>query len=161
MMTIDGLGLIGYAKRGAYRLQEQFPAIVFTSGRRTPTDQARAMAQNIVKSGRRTWIADTYKVTPVSLACQRWINGNPAARTAPQIEAGLLAVFAMIGDDELLKLSQHFSGRAFDILPQCVPLEELQPAIEALPGFEKFLTREGGLIRWHVQFHDEPRTMVA
>src|SRR5690349_13272989 len=126
-MTSDPetLGLVGYALDGARHLSASFPALVFTSGRRTANEQARAMAQNIAQSGSRTWIADTYKASPISLACQRWVNGNPKATTAAQLEAGLLAVFATIDEVALETLSQHMTGRAFDVQPFCVPLSPL------------------------------------
>ncbi len=164
-MTIDprieSLELVGFAKRGAYALLAQFPAIVFTSGRRTPTAQANAMAGNILTSGNRAWIGKTYKPHPVVLACQKWVNANPQARTKAQLAAGLLSVFAQVGDEELLKLSHHFTGRAFDVRPYCVPLHALKLAASQLAGLEDFLDHEGNLERWHLEFAPEPETKVA
>lgn len=158
---IEALHLVGFAKRGAYRLLEQFPQIVFTSGRRNPSEQANAMAGNIVSSRNRQWILETYKDTPIRLACQRWVNANPQAKTKGQLAAGLLSVFAQIGDEELSRLSMHFHGLAFDVRPRCVPLAQLDPFVKALPGYQKFLTEEGGQERWHIQFVAEPATLIA
>lgn len=167
-MTTDPeqLGLVGFALDGARTLKRQFPNIVFTSGRRTPSEQASAMADNIIKSGKRTWIAETYKDTPVRLACQRWVNANPKATTKPQLAAGLISVFAQIGDEELLRLSHHFSGRAFDVRPYCVPLHAFKEFVGTrtdprLPGLDDFLDHEGGLERWHLEFVPKPTAKLA
>lgn len=161
LRRIEALGLVGYAKRGAIALAETFPSIVFTSGRRSPSEQANAMASNIIKSGNRSWIGRTYKAHPVVLASQKWVNANPQAKTQGQLAAGLLSVFAQVGDAELLKLSHHFTGRAFDVQPYCVPLHALKLAASRLTGLEDFLDHEGGLERWHLEFVEEPHTLIA
>src|SRR6185503_21125015 len=54
----NDLGLVDYAQEAADELQAEFPDVVFTSGRRTVSQQANAMAGNVVQN--RNWIAETY-----------------------------------------------------------------------------------------------------
>ena len=60
-MEIDQLDLAEPALSGAILLQLRHPYVVFTSGRRGVTDQARAMASNVVRN--RRWIDQTYADT--------------------------------------------------------------------------------------------------
>jgi hypothetical protein len=150
--TIEALNLNETAKSAAYDLKAKHPGIVFTSGRRDKTEQARAMASNVVKN--RKWIAQTYKPTPISAACQKWLDDNPLAKSGDAIEAGLLSVINQFGDSELRKLSKHLSGDAFDVQPvtqnAAQITADMNALAEAIGG--KFLSKEGGLIRWHIQF---------
>jgi hypothetical protein len=148
--AIDALQLRGHAQAGAYALKAQHPSVVFTSGRRFPSDQARAMASNVALNPK--WIAQTYKASAASQACQAWVDAHPDC-TKAQIEAGLLGVFATLPDAELLKLSKHLTGDAFDVQPVQAGAEAIKQAIRGLAGLDVFLEREGGLIRWHAQFH--------
>jgi hypothetical protein len=147
---IEALDLNDTARQAAYDLKAKHPGIVFTSGRRGKADQARAMASNIVKN--RKWIIQTYKPTPVSAACQQWVDENPAARSAPDIANGLQSVLSGFTDPELRRLSKHLSGDAFDVQPVTQNAAQIKADIRALSGVEKFLDKEGGLIRWHAQF---------
>lgn len=147
---IEALDLNETAKQAAYDLKAKHPGVVFTSGRRDKGDQARAMASNVVKN--RKWIAQTYKPSPVSAACQRWIDANPQANSSGAIQAGLLSVLNQFGDPDLRRLSKHLSGDAFDVQPVDEDAEEINADIRALAGLDKFLDKEGGLIRWHAQF---------
>ena len=150
--AIEALALNETAKQAAYDLKAKHPGIVFTSGRRDKSDQARAMASNVVKN--RQWIAQTYKATPISAACQKWIDANPQAKSSAAIAAGLLSVINQFGDSELRRLSKHLSGDAFDVQPVTQNaariIADMNALAEALGG--KFLSKEGGLIRWHIQF---------
>lgn len=149
MTDPESLGLRGYALMGARALKAAHPSVVFTSGKRNATDQARAMAANVALN--RQWIAQTYKISVARHACQQWVNAHPGT-TRAQIEAGLLGVFATLPDAELLKLSRHLTGDAFDVEP--VPNgDAIKSCIRDLPGLDCFLEREGGLTRWHAQFH--------
>ena len=147
---IEKLALNETARKAAYDLKAKHPGIVFTSGRRDKTDQARSMASNIVKN--RKWIVQTYKPTPVSAACQKWIDDNPQATSSEAIKAGLLSVLNGFGDPDLRKLSKHLSGDAFDVQPVTQNADKIKADIRALAGLDKFLDKEGGLIRWHAQF---------
>jgi hypothetical protein len=77
-----------------------------------------------------------------------WANSQSA------IQAGLLEVFESLGDEELGRLSKHLSGEAFDIHPMVdgPNANAVKASIRALSGLGKFLEKEGGLVRWHVQF---------
>jgi hypothetical protein len=150
--AIEALALNETAKKAAYDLKAKHPGIVFTSGRRDKKDQARAMASNVVKN--RKWIAQTYKPTPISAACQKWIDDNAQAKSAGAIEAGLLSVINQFQDVELRQLSKHLSGDAFDVQPVTQNAAEIVADMNALAASfgGKFLSKEGGLIRWHIQF---------
>ena len=149
---IEALDLRGFARRGAYTLKAKHPSVVFTSGRRTPVDQARAMAQNVCFN--RTWIGQTYRETTASRACQAWVDEHPGALTPAHFEAGFLAVFAELGDEELARLSKHLTGDAFDVQPVWhSKAPDIKATIRCLQGLDRFLEREGGLVRWHAQFH--------
>ena len=151
-MDVSDLDLAEPALAGATRLQHQFPNIVFTSGRRTVTDQARAMASNVVHN--RDWIAQTYRATPERAELQAWVDTHPQATTRAALQAGLKHVMDGWTDKQKDKLSKHFSGLAFDVqpLPNGATATAVKAAIRALPHLVKFLETEGGLVRWHAQF---------
>ncbi|CAN5855311.1 hypothetical protein BH11PSE1_BH11PSE1_16400 [soil metagenome] len=150
-MKAAQLNLRGHALAGAMALEAQFPAIAFTSGRRAVADQARAMASNLVQ--KRRWIADTYTNTVESRELQAWVDRNPNARGRDQLAAGLARIMAAWPDEGRARLSKHFSGDAFDVQPIDGPAgAAIVAAIRKLPGLDKFLEREGGLVRWHAQF---------
>lgn len=150
-MKAAELGLRGHAQAGALAIEAQFPDIVFTSGRRAVADQARAMASNLVLN--RRWIAETYKATEESRELQAWVTANPNARAQDQLAQGLARIMVGWSDEGRGRLSKHFSGDAFDVRPVTGEGSgRIRAAIRALPGLEKFLEREGGLVRWHAQF---------
>lgn len=148
---IEALLLNETAKRAAYELKAKHPGIIFTSGRREKSDQARAMASNVVKN--RKWIVQTYKPTPISAACQSWVDNNPQATSQADIQAGLLTVINQFQDADLRRLSKHLSGDAWDVQPVTENAEQIKADIRALAGLDKFLDKEGGLVRWHAQFN--------
>lgn len=148
--AIEVLNLRGNAKQGAYALKKAHPAVKFTSGRRGKADQARAMASNVVQNPK--WIEQTYRTTPISQACQKWVDDNPHKKTQDEIAAGLLSVFNAHTDDEVAKISKHLSGDAFDVQPVDKDAEAIKKTIRGLTGLEKFLEKEGQLVRWHAQF---------
>lgn len=146
------LNLAKVAEDAAILLAVKHPAVRFTSGRRGVIDQARAMSQNVVKN--RQWIAKTYTPTAESQRLQLWVSRNPQADTAGEIQAGLAAIMAGWTDAEKGNLSKHFSGEAFDVQPISGPAgTAIKASIRKLPGLAKFLEKEGGLVRWHAQFH--------
>lgn len=151
-MKAAQLNLRGHALAGALALEAQFPSVVFTSGRRGVADQARAMAGNVVKN--RAWISQTYRATAESQALQAAVTAAVGARAASEIEAVLFRVMSPWSDAQKARLSSHFSGDAFDVQPTPGARgEAIKAVIRARPGLSKFLEREGGLIRWHAQFH--------
>jgi len=147
--AIEALHLEQVARDAAKILKSKHPNIIFTSGRRTIAQQAHAMAVNIVGSGNRQWIAQTYLA---GAKLQHWIDQHPEAKTVDQITAGLTSVMNGMTDVERGRLSKHLSGQAFDVQPVTQNAAAIQADINNLPGKTKFLTKEGGLVRWHVQF---------
>ena len=53
---------------------------------------------------------------------------------------------------ELMKISRHLTGRAFDVRPVTANAEAIKADIRQLPGLHKFLDREGGHVHWYAQF---------
>lgn len=148
---IEKLDLQPTARRAAYALKLKHPQVIFTSGRRGKGDQARAMSQNVVLQ--RDWIRMTYVDGKVSRACQAWVDAHPEATSASAIEAGLMTVFNSMDDIELGQFSLHMSGNAFDLQPMEPDTAGIKASIQALPGYKKFLEKEGNLVRWHAEFH--------
>jgi hypothetical protein len=57
-----------------------------------------------------------------------------------------------LGDAKVAKLSKHLSGQAFDVQPVEADADKIKETIRGLSGLDKFLEKEGGLVRWHAQF---------
>lgn len=148
-MTIEELNLTPVAENAARLLKQKFPNLEFTSGRRDIPQQAHAMARNIVETGNRQWIAGTYKS---ALKLQQWVDAHPNAKTIDEITAGLRATMEAMPEVELLKVSKHLSGKAFDIRPVTGNANTIKTFIRALPGLSVFLEQEAGVTRWHAQF---------
>jgi hypothetical protein len=146
-MTIDELDLEPVAKNAATILHNKYPQLQFTSGRRTVFQQAHAMAGNVVLN--RKWIGQTYLA---GAKLQQWVDQHPAARTVDAITAGLEQTMKAMPEAELLKISRHLTGRAFDVRPVNANAAAIKADIQNLPGLQKFLDKEGGLVRWHAQF---------
>jgi len=146
-MTIDEMNLAPTAKAAAKLLLGKHPNIEFTSGRRDVRQQAHAMAGNVAHD--RKWIGNTY-IKGQKL--QAWVDAHPEAVTVDQITAGLTQVMNTMSEDERSKISRHLTGRAFDVRPQKQNAKAIKADIRALPGLNKFLEQEGGLVRWHAQF---------
>jgi len=147
---IEALDLADTAKKAAYELKKQHPAVSFTSGRRNKSEQASAMASNVVLN--RNWIADTYASSTASQKCQKWVDDNKDKKTVAEISAGLLLVLNGLTDAQLAALSKHLSGEAFDVQPVTDDADAIKTTIKGLTGLSKFLEKEGGLTRWHAQF---------
>jgi hypothetical protein len=148
--AIENLNLADVARKAAYQLKKAHPSVVFTSGRRSKEDQARAMASNVVQN--RKWIEQTYVLSDLRVKCQQWIDNNPNKKTQKEIAEGLIGVLSTASTADLGKLSKHLSGEAFDVQPVAQNAEAIKKTIRELAGVSKFLDKEGGLVRWHVQF---------
>jgi hypothetical protein len=146
----EALDLTATARAAAYALKQAHPQVVFTSGRRSKEDQARAMASNVVKN--RRWIEQTYAASSLRTQCQEWVDANPDKKSQTEVAEGLLSVFNTVTDAELGKFSKHLSGEAFDVQPVDQDADEIKKTIRGLAGLSKFLDTEGGLVRWHAQF---------
>lgn len=146
-MTIEELNLEPTAKNAATILHAKYPHLEFTSGRRGIFQQAHAMANNVALN--RKWIGQTYLA---GAKLQEWVDQHPEAKTVDAITAGLEQVMKAMPEAELVKISRHLTGRAFDVRPVTVNAAAIKADILALPGLHKFLDREGGLVRWHAQF---------
>jgi hypothetical protein len=147
---IERLDLSPAAKRGALVLREAHPELHFVSGRRTIARQARAMARNIVESADRRWIE---KVYVAAAPLQAWVNDHGEAADVETLAAGLLETLQAMSPAEQAGVSKHLSGDAFDLQPVHGEAEAaIRETIGTLPGLVKFIDREGGLERWHVQF---------
>lgn len=152
-MKIEELNLAPVAEAAARLLKQQHPQVVFTSGRRSMTEQASAMAANIINSKNRQWIARTYAASDASRLLQAWVDHHPQAKTKEAIAAGLLTELQKMPPAIAGQISKHLSGLAFDVQPVALPTGNvILRAMRALPGVTKVLTEEGGLVRWHVQF---------
>ncbi len=156
-LTIDQMRLNPVARAGAVTLLSRCPSVVFTSGRRDRWKQAEVMAQNSALN--RRWVGSTYLH---AAAFQTWLDLHQEARTVEQIAHGFYTLMASMSDAELGAVSKHLGGNAFDVLPMVMdfagtPTEAGHNVIEvvrSLDGLEKFLTKEGGLVRWHCQFDE-------
>ena len=108
------------------------------------------MAANIVALKDRKWIGKTYLAAK---KCQAWVDAHPNAKTVAALTAGLEKVMKEMPEAELMKISRHLTGRAFDIKPVTANAAAIKADIRKLPGLHKFLEKEGGHIRWHAQFN--------
>ena len=147
--AVDALDLTATAKAAAKDLKKKHPDITFTSGRRNVSEQASAMASNIVSGKDRKWIEKTY-ASAASL--QKWVDDNPKAKTVDEIAKGLEETMNGMAESKLSQVSKHLSGEAFDVQPQDKDADAIKTDIKALSGLTKFLDKEGGLVRWHAQF---------
>jgi hypothetical protein len=149
---IDDLDLNTSAKEAAKALLAKFPNDVkFTSGRRSISEQASAMAPNVVRN--RRWIQQTYKDTPQRAALQKWVDDHPEAKTASAIAAGLEGVMNGWSDDEKRNFSRHITGDAFDVKPVTGSKgDRIKEEIPRLPELHWHTFSEGGLEIWHAQF---------
>ncbi len=148
---IDDLDLVDYVEEAARTLAEKHAAVVFTSGRRTVSEQASAMAGNVVNN--RKWIEQTYEQSAERDSLQKWVDEHPNARTKDQVSTGLSSIMKNWTDDQRKKLSRHFSGQAFDVNPVAgEDGKKIKDSIRNLKYLRKFLDKEGGLVIWHAEF---------
>ncbi len=154
-LTIAQMKLSPIASQNAELLVERHgDLIVFTSGRRDLKKQAEAMAWNVTKD--RDWIGATYLV---GLTLQDWVNHHPELVRYRELADGLYRYMLELGPDYYGRISRHLSGDAWDIDP-IVDVDghptadggDVIETIRSLDGLDKFLTKEGRLVRWHAQF---------
>lgn len=149
-MKVEDLGLTGFALTAAQEFATFFPEAIFTSGRRSKVDQARAVAQDVLLD--RDFIKKTYRDGVVCREAQAWVENATAPLTLERIEAGLLEVFQSCSDIDLSHFSKHLGGMAFDVHPVTTAdgdaMKLMLYALATQYG-GKFLEREGKLIRWH------------
>jgi hypothetical protein len=148
-MTIEEMRLAPAAKKAATIIKSKHPMLEFTSGRRDIRQQAHAMAANIVALHDRKWIGKTYLAGG---KLQTWVDSHPEAGTVDALTDGLERTMTAMPENELMKISRHLTGRAFDIRPITANAEGIKADIRRLPGLHRFLDREGGQVRWHAQF---------
>lgn len=153
-MGVTSMHLVGNAEAAALELVQRHPDMVFTSGMRSVREQSCAMAQNVVLAGR-GWIRKTYKYSTARVACQDWLDANPDKVTDMQIADGLEHVLEALPPSELLHISKHLVGLAFDVKPVSgmwggSMLGTIRQVVGKHGG--TFLEKEGGLTRWHCQF---------
>lgn len=159
-MKLHELGLEDDVQAIAAEYSRAFPEDEYTSGARTPRDQARAMSQNI--SERRTWVQTTYLDSVPKREILTWLGKNPAAVSAAEIEKGLASVLSRFTPDVLETLSLHMGKRAFDVQPyRPYKSEQASKRIAFLHALAAkhggtFLEKEGRLIRWHYQQPRKP-----
>ena len=146
------LELSDKAKKAAQELKRAFPEIVFTSGKRDTAGQASAMAENIVVSGNRNWIKETYAASTASTKLQKWVDENEKATTKNAITEGLEKTMDAMTESERRLISKHLTGDAFDVQPVEENADKIKEAMKKLPGVTKFFDKEGNLVRWHAQF---------
>lgn len=149
-LDVAELDLAEHAKAAAVALKKKYPSVVFTSGRRTVSEQASAMAGNIIRN--RKWIEQTYAASSERNTLQKWVDDHPGATTRTAIAQGLETIMTGWTVNQLLKLSRHFNGLAFDIQPAT---QEIKDYIKSLPHYVKFLDNEGGITIWHTEFAAE------
>ena len=153
--AVDALDLQPKAKAVANALKKKFAAISFTSGKRDEVEeQARAMAGNVVSN--RNWITETYDDKTLAAKLQKWLDDNKEATTKDAIAKGLAETMSTWTEKEKGRLSAHFTGEAFDIQPQTDKAAEITAEAASLAKAQggKFLEKEGGLVRWHVQVRE-------
>ena len=149
MVSTSSLGLSATAKKAADELLKTYPDLKITSGKRDLSEQANAMAGNVVKT--RDYIKNTYASSDASKACQKWVDDNPDAKTQKDIAAGLLETLKGLGS-KAGQISKHLTGDAFDVQPVTKDADAIKKAIKALPDIKKFLEKEAGLTIWHAEF---------
>jgi hypothetical protein len=140
--SIADLDLVSNARQAAELLQSQHPSVIFTSGRRSSSQQANAMAPNVVQN--RNWIRDTYSASTERDSLQSWVDQNPTIATASAIASGLLNIMSTWSDEQRRKLSRHFSGQAFDVQPVAGALgNQIKASMQNLPNRRYFTDNEG------------------
>ena len=85
------------------------------SGRRTLSEQANAMAVNVVKE--RQYIVKTYADTAERAELQKWVDDHPEAKTKEAIAKGLLTAMESWTPEQIRRITYHVTGDAFDIAP--------------------------------------------
>jgi N-acetylmuramidase/Subtilase family len=148
--AIEALDLADVARKAAYELKSQFPTVRFLSGRRTRSQQARAMASHVVRD--RKWIVKARYVFSRTKELQQWVDDHPEVTSTEEIARGLEDIMDTWTNEEMGLLSKHFLGKAFDVQPVTENATEIKAAMSSLPGATRLLEKEGDDVVWHVQF---------
>jgi hypothetical protein len=108
-----------------------------TSARRDEHHRAHAMAFNLTRSWPtpKDWIKETYVHGEVPRQTQqwvdRWVDAHPGEElTVDTCTQGLLGILDAAPDSELVHLSWHLSGDAFDCQPGVGELSVLEGSVE-------------------------------
>lgn len=162
-LTIDEMRLSPNTKRAAQLILKAHPDARFTSGRRDVMDQARVMAQNVVRYGP-TWLKDTYKDQRMVALLMTYTEENLDKASSPKLLAiGFYEALQEHFAGQLLQFP-HIRGDAFDIawpmlangLIDRIKGDAICRTIEMLPvelGLQLILKREGKLEVIHAQFN--------
>lgn len=155
-MTVEKMNLQPVAANAARAIQAVYN-VEFTSGRRGLTGQAHAMALNIYRN--RLWVQETYtrKDRPsyaVAQKVQDALLKNPDAKSPMAIARVILGVLE--SDPNGALISFHPAGLAFDfkpVEPEDGPVTDaIRQLLRRQPGFDAFVTEEGGFRIYHAQF---------
>ncbi len=87
------------------------------------------------------------------MTIQQWVDQHPEAETVDAITRGLEQTMNTMPEADLMKISRHLTGRAFDVRPIILNARVIKADISKLPDLDKFLDHEGGHVRWHAQFN--------
>jgi hypothetical protein len=156
-VPFEQLNLTGSALYAATKIKEKFPKVIFTSGTRTLDSQAKAVAQNIYRTQNSGWVGATYRDSVfIRKLNQEIINNWNAIKGSESLI--LQTVNKVFSSDNAgaRSMSKHLTGYAFDIRVNCVNYNELNNFLKTLPDFHQFLTQEGGLAVWHIEFNEAP-----
>lgn len=164
-LTIQEMRLSPNAAKAAQLILKAHPYAYFTSGRRDVMDQARVMAQNVVKYGP-IWLKDTYRDQRMVALLMTYTEENQDKVASPELlTTGFHETLQEHFAGNLMKFP-HIRGDAFDI---AWPLlanrtidrvigEAICTTIETLPvelGLQLILKKEGKLDVIHAQFNHQ------
>ena len=162
-LTIEEMRLSANAKQAAQLVLKAHPDARFTSGRRDVMDQARVMAQNVVRYGP-IWLKDTYKDQRMAALLMTYTEEHIEQASSPKLLAtGFYETLQEHFAGQLTKFP-HVRGDAFDIawpmlasgLIDRINGDAICATIERLPvelGLQLILRREGKLDVIHAQFN--------
>lgn len=147
IFPVHGWMLKGVALQVAREMFELFPDAEITSGGRSISEQARAMARN--EKRKPGWIQKTYRDTEIKRACVKWCAQNRGVNEMKIFDAlkKILDGFAAKG----IYISKHFSGLAFDVRPNGDLKLKAWLLEQATNHGGLFLDKEGDLEIWHWQ----------
>ena len=161
-LSIAHMKLAPNARRAAGLVLEAHPSAQFTSGRRDVYDQARVMAQNVVRLGA-AWLKDTYRDPRLVSLLMNYVEEHPENtassvllangfyQTLQEHYAGDLARFPHLRGDAFDLAWPRLAGGAIDRGTG----EAMCRTIEFLPvelGLKMILKREGQLDVIHAEF---------
>lgn len=160
-LTIEQMALTPRASEAALLVQQAWPSIVFTSGRRFPLDQASAMAKNSLVYGT-DWLGQTYKNHEMVAALTSWVSMDARASTEAGRTQGFYEILVTNPSVNVMAMP-HVRGDAWDA--QCPRFADGQvdeqqvldikwtiERLTRLLGLELVLTREGAHRVIHAQY---------